>query len=148
MAGPGVSSLYILRTGACWREHIEDRPQILSRAKRILRRLTPLLSRTSLRSPRSSTTNTLTKPAARDPRRCSAPRKQTTKEHQLCPDDEGSMHKDSESIQRQIHQHWCDRIAVNGKEESKINVKNEKHKMTLQGTSNYKLDAWHDNLFV
>ena len=148
MAGPGVSSLYILRTGACWREHIEDRPQILSRAKRILRRLRPLLSRTSLRSPRSSTTSTLTKPAARDPRRCSAPRKQTTKKHQLCPDDEGSMHRDSESLQRQIHQHWCDRIAVNVKKESKINVKHEKHKMALKGNSYYKLDAWHDNLFV
>ena len=58
------------------------------------------------------------------------------------------MQTDSESIQRQIHQHWYDRIAVNGKEESKINVKHEKHKMALEGTSYYRLDAWNDNHFV
>ena len=89
MAGPGDSSLYNLRAGACWRKHTEDRSQVLSRVTQVLRRLRPPLSRSTPRPPHRSTSNTLMKPATRDPRRCSTPRMRTTKEHQLCTDDEG-----------------------------------------------------------
>ena len=78
MAGPGVSSLYNLRAGACWRQHTEDRSQVLSRVTQVLWRLRQVLSRSNPRSPHRSTSNTLMKPATRDLRRCSAPRMRTT----------------------------------------------------------------------